>query len=275
MTEKATVSKTSASLKPPIPSPATKVKAVAPLNSPYDQVTSLQRTLGNQAVQRLFKAGKLQAALKIGQPNDTYEQEADRVTDQVMRMPTPLLSRKCSSCAKEEELNIRRKPESSVSASSLPSNFVSSLGAGQPLDRTSRDYFEPRFGTDFSQVRVHTGQQAAQSAGSINALAYTLGNNVIFGAEQYRPETMQGKRLLAHELTHVVQQSPVVRRKDDEMGLRLTTGQFISDWSVAVNKLTELYTGVGMGIAWRRTRALSNGGGRPSGATLLLCGRES
>ncbi len=206
-------------------------------------IMDLQQTLGNQAIQRLYKSGKLQAALKIGQPNDPYEQEADRVADRVVRMPEPgtveisaqsngrsvqrvcapcaqeyaaakrenravMRANLCPKCAEEESLKIQRKSEASVSsASPVPDNFVSSLGAGQPLDFATRAYFEPRFGMDFSSVRLHTNSRATESASSINALAYTLGNDVVFGAGQYQPETAQGKRLLAHELTHVVQQT--------------------------------------------------------------------
>jgi hypothetical protein len=67
---------------------------------------------------------------------------------------------------------------------------------------------EPRFGTDFSAVRVHTDSNAQSLARSVNAQAFTVGNDVVFGAGQYAPESDSGKRLLAHELTHVIQQSP-------------------------------------------------------------------
>lgn len=175
--------------------------------SPIDDSLFLQKAFGNQAVQRLFKSGMLQAQLKIGQPNDIYEQEADWVSDQVMRMPEPGLQKKCIPYAAEEELNIRRKEPVPVSVSSVPDNFVSSLGSGQPLDKATREYFEPRFGADFSHVRVHAGQKAAESSSSINALAYTVGRDVVFGMGQYSPETDKGRLLLAHELTHVVQQA--------------------------------------------------------------------
>ena len=78
---------------------------------------------------------------------------------------------------------------------------------GQPMDTETQAFMEPRFGHDFSSVRVHTDEQAAESARSVNALAYTVGHDVVFGAGQYAPTTMTGKRLLAHELTHVVQQN--------------------------------------------------------------------
>lgn len=86
---------------------------------------------------------------------------------------------------------------------------------GQPLDRETREFMEPRFGHDFSQVRVHTDARAAESARTINALAYTVGHNVVFGSGHYRPGTMEGRRVLAHELTHTIQQGsapPFVQR---------------------------------------------------------------
>ena len=84
---------------------------------------------------------------------------------------------------------------------------------GQPLDRSTRAFMEPRFGHDFSGVRVHTDARAAESARAVNALAYTVGRDVVFGAGQYMPGTMGGKRLLAHELTHTIQQSQTTSLK--------------------------------------------------------------
>ena len=78
--------------------------------------------------------------------------------------------------------------------------------SGQPLDEPVRMYMEPRFSHDFGQVRVHRDEQAATSAREVNALAYTVGNDIVFGAQQYDPESAGGKHLLAHELAHVVQQ---------------------------------------------------------------------
>lgn len=172
---------------------------------------------------------RVQAKLKIGQPGDKYEQEADRVADEVMRMPdptaavrTPLsrasaishIQRQCPEC--EEELE--RKPDEEeeellqamVKHSQTPSdsfmveeNVNSLLNGGQPLPDSVRAYFEPQFGFDFSQVRIYTDNQAAHA---LHACAFTIGRDVIFGAGQYAPETARGKRLLSHELTHVVQQ---------------------------------------------------------------------
>lgn len=78
---------------------------------------------------------------------------------------------------------------------------------GQSLDSETRAFMEPRFGHDFSQVRIHADSHAAESARDVDALAYTVGNQIVFGASRYAPETPQGQCLLAHELTHVVQQN--------------------------------------------------------------------
>jgi hypothetical protein len=88
---------------------------------------------------------------------------------------------------------------------------------GQPLDSSTRAFMEPRFGHDFSQVRVHTDIQAAESTREVHALAYTVGRNIVFGLGQYVPATHAGKRLLAHELTHSVQQEQIEGSKLDKL----------------------------------------------------------
>lgn len=157
-------------------------------------ILQLQPTIGNQAVQSL-----IQAKLKISQPGDQGEQEADRIAAQVMRLPE-------SQTAKESEIT-----ESSGWIPKFTPNMQTHVnpigGGGQPLPEAVRAFFEPRFGHDFSQVRIHTDARAVESAQALNALAYTLGRDIVFGAGQYAPGTTEGRRLLAHELTHVVQQS--------------------------------------------------------------------
>jgi len=203
------------------------------MNTPVDRILFLQRTAGNQAVSRLMRLGTLQAKLKIGQPWDVYEQEADRVADAVMRMPEPGVRQQ----AKEEEEQIQTKPimgkvtplvqrqvkeekeegeeflqtkahSSQVTevTSNIESRIQSLKEGGQPLSKTVRNYFESRFGQDFSQVRVHDDTNAADLAQSINAKAFTIGRNIVFGPGEYSTGTNKGKRLLAHELSHMVQQ---------------------------------------------------------------------
>ena len=89
---------------------------------------------------------------------------------------------------------------------------------GQSLDQATRDFMEPRFGHDFSQVRVHVGAKAAESARAVNALAYSVGNRVVFGAGRYAPSTEVGRRLLAHELTHTLQQKGTALQPSLEIG---------------------------------------------------------
>ena len=92
-------------------------------------------------------------------------------------------------------------------SSATAANIHSLKSGGSPLPRSARSFFEPRFGADFSHVRVHTGSRAAETAKSINARAFTVGGDIAFGAGQYSPGSQAGKRLLGHELTHVVQQN--------------------------------------------------------------------
>jgi hypothetical protein len=115
----------------------------------------------------------------------------------------------CQECRKQRETgSLQRSAASTASGGGVPPIVHDVLRApGQPLDATTRALMEPRFGHDFSRVRVHTDAQAFESARAVDALAYTVGRNVVFGSGQYAPETRAGQRLLAHELTHVVQQS--------------------------------------------------------------------
>ena len=164
-----------------------------------------------------------QPKLVVNQPSDKYEQEADRVADQIMRMPEQGVQRQLDL---EENARgqlqtkpmLQRKSEGN-SISEAPSIVHEVLqSSGQPLDSETRAFMEPRFGHDFSQVRVHKDEKATKSAQTINALAYTVGHNVVFGARQFAPKTTTGKKLIAHELTHLVQQRTdpaLIQRKVD------------------------------------------------------------
>jgi len=325
-----------------------------PVNSPIDHIVHLQRTIGNQAVQRLFQSGVIQTKLKVGKSNDKYEQEADRVAERVMDMPVSKAHgaermaqskeqsawRTCPTMfsgrvahgkesvqkQEDEEETVQEKPlirlqeekeDDEVQKKSLVSGHLSVVGkkesdddevqkeakddeeaqtkpliqredknddeetqakpliqreseedevqkqslvssqqsavekeekdeevkkqgekdedeesvqakganaghqempssteadikniraGGQPLSNDTRAFFEPRFGRDFSGVRVHTDARSGAASQSIKARAFTLGRDIVFGPGQYAPEKTEGRRLLAHELTHVVQQ---------------------------------------------------------------------
>lgn len=141
--------------------------------------------------------------------------EADSVADQVMRVPSPRLQRACAcggSCPAcksepEEGLRTKRVDDSGGGGAAVPAIVTDVVpGPGQPLDAGARAFMEPRFGHSFSGVRVHTDARAADAARAVSARAYTHGHDVVFASGQYAPQTEAGMRLLAHELTHVVQQ---------------------------------------------------------------------
>jgi hypothetical protein len=194
----------------------------------------LQRTIGDPAVPRLLQAksedlevgssttavtrfghdfsripvypkspANVQAKLTVSPPGDIYEQEAERVSEQMMRMPArdapdQLLT---GTEGKESAPNSRRNIVTAGSSSSVSDNFISTLANGQPLDTPTRNYFEPRFGADFSQVRIHKDSRATRA---VNALAFTSGRSIVTA-----PQLTGGSRwhILAHELVHVMQQS--------------------------------------------------------------------
>ena len=268
-------------------------------DSPVDQILFLQRTIGNQAVQRLIKSGNLQSKLRIGQPGDRYEQQAERMADTVMNKPEPqnskieggpVQTRQVYSTSEEEihrqseeqeeeeepvqlsnqtdaerylqrqeqeeeeepvqlshqtdteqylqrqeqeeeeepiqlshqtdteqylqrqeqeeeELVQTKAPDTSPDTGpDLQNQLTLSRGGGSPLPEQTSAFMESGFGTDFSDVKVHNDNQASEISKAVNAQAFTSGNDIYFGAGRYSPGTTSGDKLLAHELTHVVQQ---------------------------------------------------------------------
>jgi hypothetical protein len=173
--------------------------------------------------------------LEVSDPDDADEREAEAIADRIMRMTAPpagllpvstaitgSISRACcSNCASDEDgRRIAREYRGGVAvaqgAAEAAADAVSS--GGRPLDAMERGFFEPRFGRDLSEVRIHTGPRADSAATGIGALAYTIGQHIAFAAEQYQPDSDAGLRLLAHELTHAVQQraaGPKLRRKSN------------------------------------------------------------
>jgi len=148
----------------------------------------------------------LQRRMTVSQPDDPYEQEADRVAAKVMQTQDPMMRRKCATCEVEEK-RLHRKPGNTLVAPVAAAVDAATMaGGGLGLDATARAFFEPRFGADFSHVRVHADAQAARASEAVNARAFTLGRSIYFAAGEYRPHSDGGRRLLAHELTHVVQQ---------------------------------------------------------------------
>ena len=165
-------------------------------------VYALQRAAGNGRVGRMLGA-PVQAKLTVNAPGDAYEQEADRVAEQVMRMEEP-------GPGSQSPVTIQRQALSGTTPEVTPeaeSHINATRGGGQPLPDPTRAFAEPRFGQDFGGVRVHVDAQSNQVARALSAQAFTTGQDIYFGAGHYQPGTAQGDRLLAHELTHVAQQS--------------------------------------------------------------------
>lgn len=148
-----------------------------------------------------YKSG-FQRKLAIGASHDPLEQEADRVADEVLA--TPAHSAMSGTPPRIQRFAGYSAGEVATAPASVDRVLAS---AGRPIEPVLRQDMEQRFGHDFSRVRVHSGAAAEQSARDVNAHAYTVGHNVVFGAGRFAPGTDDGKRLLAHELTHVVQQS--------------------------------------------------------------------
>ncbi|MEJ2567719.1 MAG: DUF4157 domain-containing protein, partial [candidate division WOR-3 bacterium] len=256
MNKKAKANSKKSKINKSLPSKAGQSNLSNSKDSSVDQILNLQKTAGNQAVKGLFDAGKIQPKLTIGQPGDKYELEADRMAEQVMRMPdsacpscveegmiqrqpvdeeerkkeeelvqtkpisdqtTPLVRRQVEDTEKkkrEEEMFQAKEDSGGLDATAdIDSGIDNIKGKGEPLPESTRNYFEPRFGADFGEVRIHTGSEAAKTAESINSRAFTVGNDVVFGSHNYSPETKGGKKLLAHELTHVVQQKGANKSK--------------------------------------------------------------
>ena len=233
-------------------------QTVQPKNSGFDFKNAdwFSHDPGPRSPVRVFNS--IQAKLKVGAPNDVYEQEADRVAEQVMSTPdsatqqpiqreaileekeelqtkplaatiTPLVQREAileeekeeelqtkplSNSIQREEMPEEEKEEEEIqtkrsldagfqSGSNLESRLSNSQGGGSPLSEEVRSFMEPRFGADFSQVRVHTGNEAVQMNRDLNAQAFTHKQDVYFGAGK----TPAKDALTAHELTHVVQQT--------------------------------------------------------------------
>ena len=137
-----------------------------------------------------------QTKLAVNKPGDRYEQEADHIAEEVMRLPAPRAQR------------VQVQSHVASTRAAVPTELVDEAlrSPGQPLDSTTHAVMASRFGSDFSQVRVHSDHVAARSASALSARAYTLGDHVVFGRGEWAPATNGGQRLLAHELVHVLQQ---------------------------------------------------------------------
>jgi hypothetical protein len=183
--------------------------------------SDMQCAAGNLAVQQLFRSGVIQAKLTISQPDDREEQEADRVAEHVVAIPTAGTGHAGGAFAGGIGLHadlmaarpvIRRAATGDGGGMARRGiESAPSFGGGRPLEDPARTFMEARFGRDFTAVRIHADGEAAASARALNARAYTLGRDIVFASGEYLPESGEGRRLLAHELAHVVQQDQEAR----------------------------------------------------------------
>ena len=157
-------------------------------------------------------AAAVQAKLTVGPANSAFEREADRVAARVMNSGTldpGQVARNSSGEQKGQAKSIRRLTSSRglEPNETIQQRLESQKGSGSPLPAKARTFMESRFAADFSGVRLHTGGDAAQLSQELNAQAFTRGKDIFMGAGKYDPASRAGQKLLAHELTHVIQQS--------------------------------------------------------------------
>lgn len=206
--------------------PSTNGRTVAPRARHRQPAEIAQRSIGNRAVLKLRSQSpiRIQRQLAMGRIDDPLEHEADAVAERVMAMTQADVTRQgdtgtgqrtCSAAVAAEDRRLRRKATGEARGDAAISGAVHETlaTAGRPLDAQTRGFFEPRFGRDFGDVRIHHDSLADASARSVSALAYTAGNHVVFRRGAFSPETAGGKRLLAHELTHVTQQVGQIQRQ--------------------------------------------------------------
>ncbi|NLZ52602.1 MAG: DUF4157 domain-containing protein, partial [Thermoanaerobacteraceae bacterium] len=178
-----------------------------PLAATPAHILSLQKAIGNQAV-----SGIIQAKLTVGPVNDYYEREADRVAEQVVGKShhnhqgntlsiKPIVQRAYASPIADKD-----ESKAHETNSAIENKIKINQGRGKPLPENTRNFMESRFGTDLRQVRIHTGPEARQLSQELKAEAFTHGKDIYMAPGRYNPHAQSGQRLLAHEITHVIQQ---------------------------------------------------------------------
>lgn len=219
---------------------------VAPVFGAQHSLLSLHRSIGNRAFGQALNSN-----LPISSPGDVYEQEADRVACEVMQnlhlagVPPGTFQYEEQTGSSKTPVVKRKGISPSGPMTTVPAMSQLIPSAGRPLDPSTKDFMESRFGHNFDDVRVHIDGYANESASAINAKAYTIGRDIIFGASRYQPHTSAGKQLLAHELAHVVQDRQegvareVHRAPEDvpELDRKFTEALKRKDWKQAAEIL--------------------------------------
>jgi hypothetical protein len=208
-----------------------------------DLAIHLQKTYGNRYVQRLVESTKVQAKLTVDSPDDEYEREADKVADAVTRAPASSVQRQAEPEEEEEEEEEEIQPKLSENqpqmvSEGLEASINAARGSGQSLPSSVRTSLEPQFRHDFGLVHIHTDTEADRLVKQLGAQAFTIGNDIFFREGTYQPGSDSGKRLIAHELTHVVQQSavPTLQRQSNEEESNKVTEEVLTRKSVSVKQ---------------------------------------
>ncbi|PZF73379.1 eCIS core domain-containing protein [Taibaiella soli] len=229
--------------------------AVTPVNAaqPASQKVAPAAEKSDHESKEDLQFQSIQRKLTVGAADDPMEKEADETADKVMRMTEPsFVQRKCAAC--EDEDRVRLKPQNFAQrkaepvAASLSQQINNSKGNGSPLPDQTKSFMESRFDTGFNEVRIHTDDNAIQMSRDLNAQAFAVGRDIYFNSGKFEPQSESGKHLLAHELTHTIQQRSTTEtvsrqvtetdvhfRSFDQM-MHITVTQFIayvqsqSDW---------------------------------------------
>lgn len=221
-------------------SPVAAVAARAPVRNPVVPASSagaLQSRIGNNGVLALARSAESTApvsagpALRVSSPGDPAEHEAVRVAAQVVRSadPAPGIVPAATAIQRAGAAPSTPGKGSATAPASVTARIASSMSGGTALPTGLRAHMEPRFGANFGSVRIHTNENAAGLSRQLNARAFTVGNHVFFGRNQFQPDRRDGKELIAHELTHTIQQGGVAQRGiqrdfiDDALGS-------VTDW---------------------------------------------
>ena len=197
--------------------------------APPSAARALQERLGNHGTQALIARSFAPATVgvaapvspqlsqarrlpaKVSSPTDPAELEAEEAARKVMRMGQPAAGAAVSTKGSAKGVAQREAAAASAPVAPAPSP-IAHAGAGAPLPSSVRGQMEPRFGASFGHVRVHTGASAAQDSAALNANAFTVGQHIYFGRDKFQPQSAGGQELIAHELTHTIQQGATVQR---------------------------------------------------------------
>ena len=221
------------------------------VNAPGDKHEQEADAMADQVVQRMsapeeekdkvHKKGKPEEEDKV-QRMSAPEEEKDKVHKKGKPEEEEPLQRKCAECKKEEGGQVQRQSDGSGTApSGVTQQIKSSKGQGSKLSDDTRTQMESSFGTDFSHVTIHTDHESTEMNNALHAQAFTHGSDIYFNEGKYNPQNTEGGRLLAHELTHVVQQNGEIGRKKIQRNITTslpstaTTDPLTGDASAAVN----------------------------------------